>query len=608
MQMKRGTAGERDRDESRYVCAERALSIFPSEIPAVERNGAVGSGRFDVHILKKDHWVFDTSRDVREDAERYARAMLSAPGIEAVKVMRVLGLSGGDQVEREVFSAQRPVVKAIVVNPIDEAPAPCTGLADLLKLDARLVMGRLGRNYAERMFVTPSEVLHIHAEARRFSDKDNMLGGTIGRVATLQAERYGGSVRDRREELHALADKMFERARKAAAIKDLPSPGEVGLSATIAAVSKLAQPVDWDWLTTVAICRDLVKTRSWLGKFDLVVDLIRDRERTPDATRPILDGLLAEVIAAPGSLQEILGEKPSLGDALNDLFALVEGRLNTGARGPADRAVVLNALMVDEPALEATRYVVLEMARRELRGGQPLYRLDPGMERAVFRALLVRIVTPNGVVGGAGTAEALVKRALRGVEEGGATGNRRAMSETFEALPDGRRRALFLAALSGSSMAETYREQLEILIESVASGPGALKRFLDEEASLRENLDRFAEIYSLVADGDAAEPFRARLLDGLDRITEEYIVAHKVIERIDNPRDPLRDRADRLVGLCAKGGLRGQRSTAAVRKRVIEHLRRPNFETLYIEGLDDPDKRTRALARFYHLLGEAGFR
>jgi len=568
----------------------------------------VGSGRFDVHIFKKDHWVFDTCREEREDAERYARAMLNAPGIEAVKVVRVLGLSGGDQVEREVFSAQRPVVKAIVVNAIDEAPAPCSDLSDLLKLDARLAMGRLGRNYAEKMFVTPSEVLHIHAEGRRFADKDNLLGGAIGRVATLQTERYGGSVRVRRDELHALADKMFDRARKAAAVKELPSPREVGLSAVIAAVSRLVQPVDWDWLTTVAICRDLVKTRSWLGKFDLLVDLVRDRARTPDASRSILDGLLAEVIAAPGSLQELLGEKPSLADALNDLFALVEGRLNTGNRGPADRAVVLNALMTDAPALEATRYVVMEMARRELRGGQPLYRLDPGMEKAVFRALLVRIVTPNGVVGGAGTAEALVKRALRGVEEGGSTGNRRAMSETFEALPDGRRRALFLAALSGSSMAETYAEHLEILIESVASGPGALKRFLDEEASLRSNLDGLAEIYSLVDGGDTAEPFRTRLLDGLDRVTEEFIVSRKVIERIDNPRDPLRDRADRLVGLCAAGGLRGRRSAAAVRKRVVEHLRRPNFETLYVEGLDDPDKRTRALARFYHLLGEAGFR
>lgn len=568
----------------------------------------MGAGRFDVQLLKKDHWVFDTCREAREDAERYARAMLTAPGIEAVKVVRVLGLSGGDQVEREVFSAQRPVIKTIVVNPIDEAPPPCSSLADLLKLDARLAMGRLGRNYAEKMYVTPSEVLHVHAEGRRFADKDNLLGGAIGRVATLQAERFGESLRVRRDELHTLFDKMIERARQAAAIKDLPSPREVGLNATIEAVTRRAQPVDRDWLTTVAVCRDLVKTRSWLGKFDLVVDLLRDRVGTPDATRPILDGLLAEVIAAPGSLREILGEKPSLADALNDLFALVEGRLNTGDRGPEDRAVVLNKLMTDTPPIEATRYVVLEMARRELRGAQPLYRLDPGLETAVFRALLVRVVTPKGVVGGSGTAEALVKRALRGVAEGGAPGNRRAMSETFNALPDGRRRALFLAALAGSSLANTYKEQVEILIESLASGPGALKRFLDEEASLRANLDAFSEIYAVVEDGPAPEPFRSKLLDSLDRVTEQFIVAREVIERVDNPRDPLRDRADRLVGLCAKGGLRGARSTAAVRKRVIEHLRRPNFETEYVEGLGDQDKRARALARFYHLLGEAGFR
>lgn len=568
----------------------------------------MGSGRFDVHLLKKDHWVVDTCREEREDAERYARAMLSMPGIEAVKVMRVLGLSGGDMVEREVFSAQRAVVKTIVVNPIDEAPALCAGPDDLLKIDARMALGRLGRNYAEKMFVTPSEILHIHAEGRRFTEKDNLLGGAVGRVAALQVEKFGGSIRTRREELHRYVDLALERARQAAAIKELPSPRDVGLIATILEVSRIAAPADRDWLTEVALCRDLAKNRSWLGKFDLIVDLIRDAERTPDVAQSILDGLLAEIVVAPGSLQEILGDKPSLGDALNDLFQLVEGRLSVGNRGPGDRALILNSLLADRNAMKATRDVILDMARRQLRGAQPLYRLDPGMETAVFRALLVRIVTPGGVVGGADTAEALVKRGMRGIEEGGARGDCRAMTETVEALPDGRRRALFLAALSGSAIGGKYAEHMETLIENVVAAPGAIKRFINEDASLRANLDGFAEVYALVDDGDAPDPFRSKLLDGLDRATEAFIVTNKVIERIDNPRDPLRDRADRLVGLCAKGGLRGARAAAAVRKRVIEHLRRPNFETLYVEGLDDADKRTRALARFYHLLGEAGFR
>jgi hypothetical protein len=80
-----------------------------------------------------------------------------------------------------------------------------------------------------------------------------------------------------------------------------------------------------------------------------------------------------------------------------------------------------------------------------------------------------------------------------------------------------------------------------------------------------------------------------------------------IIDKLDKPEDHIRDRAVRLVKFCGAGVLPadGEALTLA-RQRVIALLRKPKFDTHYIEGIGDAAKAEKALRDFHKLLIGAG--
>jgi len=101
---------------------------------------------------------------------------------------------------------------------------------------------------------------------------------------------------------------------------------------------------------------------------------------------------------------------------------------------------------------------------------------------------------------------------------------------------------------------------------------------------------------------------RRQIADNVDDLLCAYIVNSRVVERMDNPDDILRHRANRLMQLCAPGTLRSRKALEMVRQRIVAHLRQPDFERRYVEDIADPAMQAKLLRDFFRLLGEAGFR
>ncbi|MBP2291981.1 hypothetical protein [Azospirillum rugosum] len=567
---------------------------------------AAASASFEVQIYKVDHWVLDTRFDIEAEALSYARRILSGGKIEGVRVVRDWRRPDGRHVETEIHAEFRAVSRTVAVAPLDEAPPVCTTVGDVYGVQSRMAINRLLRNYVERAVVTPTEVLHNHAELTRLLGIDGLVTGAVGRVAVLQAEQGAGDGRSRREALNGLLESVRDRAQRAATRKDLPAITATGFRPMFDQLNSRLSAEERDFLARVVLSRELVQMRNWLAKLDFLGELVREDGGLADEPLTVVDGVIADVMGAPSVAQELLGMQGSLAEALCNLIDLARGRLAPGGRAEDDRAVHLNELLAFHD-LDETRLVILDLVRRQLKGTQPLYRHDPGKEREAFQAVLERVLSLDGIVGGGPMAEALVLRCLRFHEAGGATGRRQAIAEVAAGIPGANDRVRFLIALAGTELGRQHADDIGAALTALTGDPADFDRFIDRRLPVKDNLETLTLLYCQIAEAPLPEERRRRFADNLDHMLVAYIIHSRVVEHLDNPGDPLRHRANRLIGLCAPGTLRSRRALDMVRRRVVDHLRQPNFEHKYVEDLPDRTQRQLALREFYRLLGEAGF-
>ena len=102
---------------------------------------------------------------------------------------------------------------------------------------------------------------------------------------------------------------------------------------------------------------------------------------------------------------------------------------------------------------------------------------------------------------------------------------------------------------------------------------------------------------------------REPMLETVDSLLVSYLKRTGIIERIDDPRQPLRVRATHLVEFCASGMLPpASKAQALSRERVVALLKQPNFEMHLIDGTTDLAQCEEILRNFHALLVRAGFR
>ena len=564
------------------------------------------SASYEVQIYKLDHWVLEGRFDTEAEAMAFGRKVLSSGKVEGMRVLRDWRRPDGRHVETEVHVEFRQISRAVAAAPIDEAPSLCLTPGHCYGVQSRMAMNRVLRNYVERAVVTPTEVLHNHTELARLLNTDNLVPTAVGRVAALQAEKAGTDGRGRRDALNLLVDELTDRARVAAARKDLPAIAATGFRSMFDRLDSGLPAEERDFLARVVLSRELVQMRSWLAKLDFLSELAREDGGGADRPLVLLDGVIADVLGAPSVAQELLGAQGSLAEALCNLIDLSRGRLSPAKRAEDDRAIQLSELLAFHD-LDETRFVILDLVRRQLKGSQPLYRHDPALEMDAFQEILKRTLGPDGPAGGGPMAEALVMRYLRFLEGGGAPGRKQAITEVTDRIPDAAGRVRFLIALGDSDLGRGHAGDIARLLHKLTGNPAGYGRFIHPRLPPRDNLEALTLLYCQAAESALPEETRTRLTGDLDELLVAYITEDRVVERLDDPGDALRLRANRLVQICVPGILRSRRALEMVRKRVLAHLRQPHFDRKYVEDLPDAAAQQRALRDFYRMLGEAGF-
>ncbi|WP_254434896.1 hypothetical protein [Magnetospirillum sp. UT-4] len=551
--------------------------------------------------MKQGRWVTESARDKEAEARQLAEKFLSNKACEGARVVRNWLNRDGSMSENVIFEKVQDArgEGPIRIDPIGKAPPRCEKPRDFFGLESRMAMNRVFRTYFEKVVLTPTELLHNRKEMQRIMDKDALVPSAVDKVATLQVKDTEMPAKQRREEIFAALDQIQAQARRADGFQ-LPKLGE-RFSDTLADVAGYRDETP-EYLAMVVLSRELIGTRSWLGKLERLCKLAAN-EPNPQAVL-LLDTVIADVLGA-NVAQEIMGWQRSLADAIIAMLDLADGKFDAAKSEAKDITEQLNALLA-AGRLPGSQYVLIDRALKQLRSPQPLYTNEPGKEMEEYQKVLMRLLVPGGILAGEKAAEALTVRGARFVEQGGATGRRMAITNTVQALPDRAHGVMYLAELSKTDFAKDHLDDIREQLDTVF-GARVIGELCRRSLSPKERMVSVTGAFKAAKNSALPDELKEKVAAHIDGVLERYIIDEKIIEKLDHPETHLRDRAVRLVKFCGAGVLPEGKALARARKRVVELLRQPNFDATLVDDIPDPARKAKALRDFHQLLVKAGF-
>lgn len=564
-----------------------------------------GRAEFEILVYRDERWVLEDKRETEALARQAAKATLNKPKVGGVRVVKCWHRADGQVTETQIYEEMRQVADApVTIVPIDEAPQ-CTEVGDLYKFDSRLTIGRLLRKYVEQVFLTPTELLHNHRALKRLQEADTLFPSAVDRVATVQVKAYGGESRARRDDLFKFVAQATARVRRVEESGNLPEFKGTDFLSAYHRIKRSAPPDEAAYNALVVLCRDLVQHRDWLAKLARIAELIKPDG--DDEVMALFDKVMADLVAIPAAMQDILGTHRNLAQAMQAIVTLHDRGLPAEKSDARQEMEIIGPLIATGRLVE-TRRSLVERLVRQLGSSQPLSRDDPTKERDTVQAFVASLFRADGILGGADAAAAMTRRYVYLQEGGGITALKQSVSGVVGTVKGMLDRIIYLLELAkselGTDLKETITDQLRKLIEVndlSALAPGV--------SDVTERLLAVKRLFETIRSGTGLpEEERKRLLERLDTLLAEFIKREGIIEKLDNPNAILRDRAMRLVEFCGSGVLPDGRALRAARERVVAHLRQPNFDKAFVEGIAEPARCAELLRDFHSRLVRAGFR
>lgn len=556
---------------------------------------------YEVRVQRGDRWIIHATFNVEKEAIAEAEKVLKNK-VSAVRVVRDWERGDGRHIEKVILEKQGIGGEQddVRVMPIEDAPL-CETSSDLLNTESRATINRLLRRYFEQEILTPCEVMYNYQNLRKLMYHDTLLPSAVDRVGTIHAKATEGNHLDAINQLHGAIDQLAARAREVEKIS-LPQFEDATIAEVRREIQNLRLAEDTDFLTMVALTRELSTSRNWIAKLDLALKVKGD-ERDEDA-RAMIDGIVADILGSPTALKDLLGASRNFGEAVMLHIDLAMGRAK-GNRGAADDVLQLLNPLFGSGLLPVAQNALFDYVVREIKSPNALQRHEG--EYDVLTGILDRLVSEKGVVYGAPMVEALAERGARLRNVGGSRALIEGVGEIVNRLEPNWKKLAFLVAVGNSGCVEDFADELADLTSKTVADMRALRAFCDPSAKPREKMALVSRMNDEVLKSGLPEELRQKVSARLDKALSDYLVREKVIERIDNPSLHLRKRAYMLVKFCSSGVLIEGESAKMARKRVVGYLKQPNFTDRLVDDIADMAGKETTIRDFYALLQRSGF-
>jgi hypothetical protein len=376
--------------------------------------GKTRKRHFEVLCQRGGRWLTDAYFDDDKAATRRAEALLADDKITAVKVMSQRDGMNGGIIEAEILFKERAAREKPIQITADNTPVrPCQELKDLFALDSRLAIGRLLRQFLDKLQITPTELLHSHRMIQRLDGTGNLATAALSRVAAAQAQVLKQPVRQRGEILDAFAQQArawardYEAARKSLPPFDRDDPA--GTRRRLRAT--LGDDLRGDHAFLCHLADHLGELPSIPAKFEAVLAMAENPAGA--AASDLLEGVLADVLAHPESLRDLIGAQPTLAQHIAALAAAVTGQPPDAPWPEGSPVPRLSALIAAGRAASCAR-VLVDRLQFALASAVPLDQNQPENEPQLLQGLLERLDDgAGGMIGGEATGRAIAQRRQR---------------------------------------------------------------------------------------------------------------------------------------------------------------------------------------------------
>ncbi len=562
--------------------------------------------KFEVQLFNKNKWSIKDVLQSEESARRKAEEYLSLKDTEGVRIIKESHFGSDNVRESEIFKQMKENEKQedFTVTPVDEAPL-CEEVSEYYETQARTTMSRLFSKYLEKNEITPFEMLHSHKNLKRALSLDSMIPSAVDKIASLHARATNQDSRKRKDIIYAAVDKIAARAREIDN-KPLPEFKGISLDELLAQVdSKTADAEERRYLSSVAFARTSTQWTGWLGKMAELLPMAKTLK--DQRGKDMVDEMLSDILIAKTVVKDVIGVSKHMGDAVMRMLDLMEGKCQPSKFAMEELVDLLNLLFAGN-ALPRSKKILFDRIERDLRGPTRLTNSeDQQADKDIFLQILNRVVTDLGVTGGRSMAYGLTDRWARLINVGGMAGRKKAMEEVRDKLTSTTRKFVYLIEMYDPEGDPNLTDAIITQLKTFAGQLNTVQSIAPEAKTQKARLQEAAQVQRIVLDSKLGEPLKGALANKFDVVVSEYIISNKVIERIDDPSLPFRERAKRLVMFCTGGVLTEGKATSIARDSVVGYLKRKDFVSEYTADIPDPVEKEKAVREFYALLAKTGF-
>ncbi len=418
---------------------------------------------YEVLTADGKRWIIDSEYTTRSAALEHAEGLLTAGNHDGVRVVSESERTGEEEVIFEERVDRDDAVVKIVA--IEDAPL-CEGIADFYRLPARRTAGRLLRRYLDDQGVSALEMAYSPGRLMMFERNEKLFAPAIQRVGSIQAKIAGDKKPTKRiDELYKIFEQIKERAKAASDEDKYPALLRAkGLSTLVESVGKWEPEENREFSIRAAIASEISGRGDWNGKIQLLVNLVRENP-SPEAVGYV-DETVAEILDGAEAVKEILGGQADAAGANRVLIHLSCGR-SIAPKNPISCIVELNETIarLDMPL---TRTVLLERVQQGIGGVQPLTREGKNVERDAFVGLVRELVDLDGLLGGPGMCEAVVRRARIALKEGENDQTvEQAINHLLDLMPNRAVRLGFLLDVAVSPLGKSERSIIMQFLERI---------------------------------------------------------------------------------------------------------------------------------------------
>ncbi len=469
---------------------------------------------YEVFVAEGKRWIYDSTQEVRSAALQQAEELLASGNHAGVRVVAETARTGEEEI---IFEERIDRDQVITLVPVDEAPL-CEEFSEFFRFPARRTAGRLLRRLLDDQGLTALELAYNPGQLMMLERNDRLFGPALQRIGAIQAKAAGTKPMDRTEALHKVFAEIKERAKAAVDADKYSALLKLkGLNSLVEGATDWEPGENRDYVIRGALATHITGRADWDGKLNLLIDLSRD-DPSPPAVH-FLDELVAEILDGAQAVIEVLAGQPDAATANRVLINLSQGRCQP-PKNPISCIGDLNDMLarLDMPL---TQTVLLERVENEIGGIRSLTREGKSVDREAFVGLVRELAEGDGLLGGPGMGDAVVRRARITLSDGETDLTaEQAIDHLMDLMPTRAVRLGFLLDLAASPLNDKEGDIIKQTLDRVAQQLSFLASLVPDASDSENVLDIVGKLKERLEREGLPEDWRKALAANLDELVK----------------------------------------------------------------------------------------